>query len=364
MSFGLLKHFKDLKKEGNEKINITFTKHLILGHDLGAVLKLLKILKDHPGESVKLVSNRPLSKKIIIESNDFNVTQLRSAEEIPEIYRDHHSARIFSQKKAPIFYKDGKFHEFHGRAKSMELLAGEEFFTAMGHKLEVQSLFSPEDWEKLDETLNAHHEMRITQSIVKSQPKDLVEKAEWTLSFKDFSKMTCENLYVSISPKKFLNYLENKEELTPELIDVCSAVNVQSAITVTWELSKEIHADEQTLLIPQSMTHEWGHFMVEFEKFEKTQLCHVLFLINEEEPQSEDLAGKIKLMKRVLDRVFPDFERSVLKEYIRFDDEMFITGIKDELLEQLGFDYPSLKFIGQMTPSNSQHKYIYRSLKS
>jgi hypothetical protein len=360
MSFGLLKHFKDHKKVGDDKTKTTFTQHLILGHDLGAVLRLLKILKDHPGESVRLVSNKPLNRKILVESYDFGVTQLRSQEEIPEIYREFHNAKIASQKKKPIFYKDGKFHEFQGRAKSMELLAGEEFFTALGHKLDVQSLFSEEDWNNLDEILKSHHDMRIIQSIKKTAVVDLVEKTEWSLSFKDFSIMTSETLYVSMSPKKFLNLLENKEALTPELIDLCSSVNVQSAITLTWELSKELYPEEQTLLIPQSMTHEWGHFIVEFEK----TLCHVLFLINEEEPQSEDLAGKIKLMKRVLDRVFPDFEKSVLKEYIRFDDEMFISGVKDAVLEQVGFDYPSLKFIGQMSPSTPEHKYLFRSLKS
>src|SRR5690606_14522652 len=126
--------------------------------------------------------------------------------------------------------------------------------------------------------------------------------------------------------------------------------------------------EEKTLFIPQSMTHEWGHFIVEFEQFDhsaKIQKCHVLFLIHEEEPQTEDLASKIKLMKRVLDRVFPDIEKHMVKEFIRFDDEMFISDIKEEALEQVGFDYPNLKFLGQTAPvphEQLNQKYIARTL--
>jgi hypothetical protein len=115
------------------------------------------------------------------------------------------------------------------------------------------------------------------------------------------------------------------------------------------------------------MTHEWGHFIVEFENTNEGQFCHALFLIHEEEPQTEDLASKIKLMKRVLERVFPDFEKNINKEYIRFDDEMFISDVKDNLIEQIGFDYPTLKFLGQvapMKPQFAQEKFLSRVLLS
>src|SRR5690606_22132240 len=121
----------------------------------------------------------------------------------------------------------------------------------------------------------------------------------------------------------------------------------------TYILNKEVYPHERTLFIPQSMTHEWGHFIVEFQNYDfetKTQLCHVLILIHDEEPQPEDLGQKIRLMKRVMDRVFPELDGALLKEYIRFDDEMFISNIKDQETEQISFDYPKLNFLGQATP--------------
>ncbi len=368
MTFGLLKHFKEARK-GNHEVTLTrHIKHVIVGHDLGAVLKLVELKKNSPDESVKIVTNRPLSRQILIENYQFGVSHLRSSGAVEGTYRKHFNVRLSPQAKSPVFYKDGKFHEFGSRAKPMDLLSGEAFFAEKGYRIELSSLFDEASWENLDAIINEALDVRIFESIEKSTPQDLVEKQEWTLSFKDFTKLTCENLYVSLSPKKFLSYLTHKEALTAELIDVCSGATSQGAISVTWILNKEIHEGDQTLFIPQSMTHEWGHFVVEFEKFDHKLgqgYCHVLFLIHEEEPQSEDLATKIKLMKRVLERVFPNLEKHIEKEYIRFDDEMFIADVKDQTAEQLAFDYPTLIFLGQSTPMPTQHaqeKFLARTL--
>ncbi|HXH74633.1 MAG TPA: hypothetical protein VNJ08_06685 [Bacteriovoracaceae bacterium] len=370
MTFGLLKHFKGYKRGVHGNVTTAHFQHVILGHDLGSILKLMELKRDCPDETVRLVSSRALTRQALLENYQYGPTLIRSQAAVEGIYKRFFNAKIMPHPKGAIFYKEGKFHEFGSRAKSMELQAGEEFFTSPGYKLELSSLFSEEEWENLDNILQEHQEIRIFESIDKTTPTDLVNKSEWLLSFKDFSQVTCENLYVGISPKKFLSLFSNKDSLTPELIDLCASVDIQTGISVTWMLNKDIFTEERTLFIPQSMTHEWGHFIVEFEPYEyhtKTQLCHVLFLIHEDEPQTEDLGSKIKLMKRVLDRVFPDIEQHITKEFIRFDDEMFISDIKERALEQVGFDYPNLKFLGQVSPVSgnfSNEKFLSRTLLS
>ncbi|HXH31172.1 MAG TPA: hypothetical protein VNJ01_10205 [Bacteriovoracaceae bacterium] len=357
MSFGLLKHFKDHKRAIVSQSASKHFQHVILGEDLGAVLKLLETRKNFPDETVRLISNRLLSRDALIQQYDDGVTQIRSLRAVEAIYRKFHHSQISPYTKDAAFYKEGKFHDFTGRAKTMELQKGEAYFIPKGFRLKIRSLFSPEEWEHLDEILSEHYEIKMFEAIEKTQVQDLVEKKEWVLRFKDFTSMSAENLYISTSPKKFLSYLSQKEQFTPELIDVCTSVVVQAGISVTWKLDKEYYAESRTLFIPQSMTHEWGHFIVEFESFDQDkneQLCHALFLIHEEDPQSEDLAAKIKLMKRVLERVFPDLEAHIKKEYIRVDDEMFISNVKDEAIEQLSFDYPTLKFLGQMSPLKTE----------
>jgi hypothetical protein len=368
MSFGLLKHFKDSKSGASKNTSVNHFQHVILGQDLGAVLKLLDIRRNSPDQSVRLIASRPLNRQLLIENYQYGVSQLRSALAVENIYRKYHEAKIFPQTKEAAFYKDGKFHDFGGRAKSMELQSGEDFFSHKAYRLELASLFTPAEWDGLDTILNEYCELRIFEAIDKTIPEDLVDKKEWLLTFKDYHKTSCENLYVSLSPKRFLGFLHNKESLTKDLIDFSSSVNVQAAISVTWKLDKEVHAEENTLFIPQSMTHEWGHFLVEFETYnfqQKEQLCHALFLIHDEDPQTEDLGQKIKLLKRVLDRVFPDIEKHIKKEYIRFDEEMFISNVKDSAMEQVSFDYPTLRFLGQASPMPtelSQEKFLSRVL--
>lgn len=364
MTFGLLKHFKDLKKHSHALGQITHMDHVIIGNDLGSVLKLIELKKKFPHESVKLICSRPITKDLLVENYELGVTQLRSEVAVGNIYKKFFNAQIIPQKKEASFYKDGKFHDFGGRAKPMELQPGEEFFIQKGYRIKVENFFDVEDWNQLDQTLTLCSDIRILESIEKTDPQDLVDRNEWLLAFKDFSRITTEKLYISQSPKKFLNFLTKKEALTPELIDVCSSARVQGAISVSWKLKSEIYTEERTLFIPQSMTHEWGHFILEFEQRE-TPYCHALFLIHEDEPQTEDLASRIKLMKRVIERVFPNFEQAITKEFIRFDEEMFISEWKDGAAEQVSFDYPSLKFVSQVAPMPSdlgQEKFMARVL--
>lgn len=365
-----MKHMKDQKKGSHGLDTITYMSNVLIGQDLATVLKLLELRKTHSHDTIKLITQRPINRQLLIENYQYGVSPLRSSEVIEEIYKSYFNARVYPQSQTPQFYKDGKFHDFGGRAKPMELQTGEEYFTRKGFRAEIASFFSEDDWNNLDAIINQHIDIRLIESIEKTEVQDLVEKNEWLLTFKDFKKITCENLHFSLSPKKFLQLLKNKEKVTPDLIDFCSSAEIQGAMSITWVVSKELHAQEQTLMIPQSMTHEWGHFIFEFEKFDhsaETQLCHALFLVHEDEPQAEDLASKIKLMKRVFDRVFPDFENVIQKEFIRYDDEMFISGVKDQLIEQIGFDYPTLKFLGQMAsvkPQFSHEKFLARVLLS
>ncbi len=367
MSFGLLKHFKNTKVSPFAVAPKIHYKNVILGSDLGAVLELMKVLRNE-GESVRLISTRPLNKKNLLDQYEDSVSLLRSEDAVREIYRKHHNVRLSPQTKDAIFYKEGKFHEFSGRAKSMNILSGEEFFLKRGHSVELEGFFSSEEWANLDHILDQNVELRIFESIENVEPTDLVNISNWEVTFKDFKTITAEKIYVCFSPKKFLGYLKHKEKLSPEMIDACSSPQVQSALAVTWILNRELYATNETLFIPQSMTHEWGHFIVEFTPFDhkkNEQVCHSLMLIHEEDPQAEDLASRIKLMKRVLERVFNHLEESILRESIRFDEEMFVGGIKDQLLEQLGFDYPSLTFAGQMShmPENLMNeKFLARTL--
>ncbi|MBA2403304.1 MAG: hypothetical protein H0V66_00920, partial [Bdellovibrionales bacterium] len=169
MSFGLLKHFKDHKKGFQAQNAAKFVAHVVLGSDLGSVLKLIELRKSHPSESISLITPRVVNKKLLIENYQYGVSHMRSQAAVAEIYKSHFDAKISAQKLNPQFYKDGKFHEFSGRAKSMDLLTGEHFFLEKGYRLEISSLFTTEDWENLDTIISQHIDIRIVEGIEKTE---------------------------------------------------------------------------------------------------------------------------------------------------------------------------------------------------
>src|SRR5690606_34548477 len=143
--------------------------------------KVFALRKTENLDSIKIISNRVLNKKTLVENYNLGVCLLRSENAVTEIYKNHFNAKILPQKGEPIFYKDGKFHEFNSRAKPMQILNEESFFLSKGFRVDISSLFSPEDWENFDSIISSHLDIRILESVEKSEVKDLVEKSEWSL---------------------------------------------------------------------------------------------------------------------------------------------------------------------------------------
>ena len=94
MSFGLLKQFKDQKKSLHTQNEAKFVAHVVLGSDLGSVLKLIELHKAHPSESIRLITPRIVNKKLLIENYQYGVSQMRSQEAVSEIYKHFYDAKV------------------------------------------------------------------------------------------------------------------------------------------------------------------------------------------------------------------------------------------------------------------------------
>jgi hypothetical protein len=123
---------------------------------------------------------------------------------------------------------------------------------------------------------------------------------------------------------------------------------------LSWLASKELYPEAATLFVPQSMTHEWGHFIVDIHSYDSKKnghLINALILLHEEEPTSELMADKIKLCKRVFERVFNDFSQYTSKEYIHASEHLFQTPHELSLLDALLVGVPKVHLL----PSRSLH---------
>ena len=146
----------------------------------------------------------------------------------------------------------------------------------------------------------------------------------------------------------------------------CVTIENHSAIAVHFKAKAEVYLESGSLIIPQSMTHEWGSFLLDIEPFNPTnstqELTAVTFL-SEDDVQEEDLAKKIKLMRRVIERVLPEFTEDNVDQMIRFSDEFDITGVDDTLFSDLQSEH--VKFCGHASPidkgDSNDFKYFSRA---
>ena len=86
-------------------------------------------------------------------------------------------------------------------------------------------------------------------------------------------------------------------------------------------------------------------------------------IIDLDEVNEEELAKKIKLMKRVIGRVFPDFEKVKYTEHIHYNESELIKNFKDDLYHQDNEEQEYLKFVGIGAPlkEDDSEKFQYES---
>ncbi|MCE3014016.1 MAG: hypothetical protein LW878_13225 [Proteobacteria bacterium] len=365
MSFGI-KSFKKNKQDlaAGEKRHIT---HVILGQDISAVLKLVSLKSQHAPENLRLITPRFLTREVLIDQFRCSPSTLRSNEHTLQVLEKYPFAKSLRYETESLFYKDGSWHKFNSRAKPMELKSFEETFRPARQELTLESLFSPEDWEQLDETLKTYQSVRVLEKLEKQVPTDLAQVDEWWMLFHDLGEVTATHLYTSLSARELLKRSGQGQSLPTEMSAWLSSVEKKAAIAIRFDCSKQLHEETQTLFIPQSMTHEWGHFIVDVHPYDAQTKSHplmALILLHDEEPTSEIMADKIKLLKRVFERVFPRFQETIQSEYIFVSEDFFEVINNEKLAEELNVGVPSLTLLGQYSTENLTHNFLSRALLS
>ncbi|MBY0516398.1 MAG: hypothetical protein K2P81_05790 [Bacteriovoracaceae bacterium] len=366
MSFGL-KSFKKQKDDSKSAQGRTHISQVILGGDLAAVLKLVELKKTFSPTDLRLITPRFLTKQHLIENYESSVSTLRDNALTLEIAAKFPNAKSVRFENESLFMKDGSWHKFGSRAKPMEFQTGEDYFLNPRQEIELSSLFSSSDWNELDDILNTYQNVRILEKIEKQNPTDLASQDEWWMLFRDLSEVTCTDLWLSLAARDVLKASDQGQTLPTEMAAWLASLKRQAGITISWQSSKEMYPEVATLFVPQSMTHEWGHFIVDIHPYneaKKSYPLNALILLHDEEPTSELMADKIKLCKRVFDRVFKDFSQSVSKEYIHASEDLFEIPSEPNLAESLLIGVPKLHMLGHGALTPAEAKFLPRSLLS
>jgi len=342
----------------------SFFKHVVYGENFEAVLTFLKLNKAYPNE-VKFITPNPYFYTEVMQQIHCSLNPIRSEEVAKTIMGLNPALEIFKSNDDVYFYKDTKFHKFGGRAKSHDLKPTETFYTNAYYNFKPEALIPSE--EELDALLKEHQLNKIIAEIIVTEPTDLVEKVNFKLATGEHEYIECEYLYFCESPKKFFNLVKDKSKLSDTLQEYIAPLDAYSGICVYFECDREVFEAASTMIIPQSMTHDWGSFMLEFEAYDpaaKSQKFKAFSFVSEDDVQEEDLAKKIRLMTKVIERVLPEFAKAQVKQTIKYNTEFLIEGVKDEYAAKIK-DLP-VKFISNAAPiekeNASEYQYFSRSL--
>lgn len=366
MSFGL-KAFKRQKDDSKNQAARIHIAQVILGADLAAVLKLVELKNQFGPETLRLITPRFLTKQSLIETFDAGVSTLRDNVQTLQIAGKFPGCQSLRYDHESYFAKEGQWHKFGSRAKPMNFAAGEEYFLPARQELVLSSLFSENDWNNLDEILKAYQSVRVLEKLEKKAVSDLALQDQWWMLFHDLGEVTCTDLWTSLPAKQILKASEQGSTLPTEAGAWFASVQRQAGIALSWECTKELHPEPRTLFIPQSMTHEWGHFILDIHPWDDARKCYpvqALILLQDEEPTSEGMADKIKLAKRVLERVLNDFEKSIRKEHILASEDLLEWPSDPKLAEPLLISVPNLHVIGQIAATTSDERFLARALLS
>lgn len=362
-----------LKKESKEKIRKDsrfYFNHIIIGDDHVAAALYFKLSKKHPDKQITIISSSLLNKQSVQNELKCQISTIRDEESAHLLISKNASLEVAPTNKDPLFYKDTKLHSFKGRAKPHELMEDEDYFSAPFYEFKWENLFDSNDLERFDEVILAHQHNKYIETIELTEPEDLVEVTNFKVFTSQNEVFECEHLHFCYSPKDFYKIVKDKNSLDLSLHQYCNKLDSRTSLTVHYESNQHFYDSFGTVYLPQSVTHDWGHFICDIKPFDPVKECQeitALMFVTDEISTEEDLAKKIRLMKRVIDRVFPLFAKSEVKEFINYRVSSFIKNNDDSLAELMKKTHPDLYFYGEGAYLNEGHqnsKYMVRSILS
>jgi hypothetical protein len=334
--FNLLK----LKKVEDTNISTSYIRHLVVGEDLFSVALFWELRKKLGDEQVKWVCPKPITEKDLIP---LGPNTLRGEANIEKFKRVFPDVATHECETPAEFYKELKWRPFGGRAKSEKLLWNEEFFTQKRADFDIHTLFPFLKEEGLYETLEGLRMDFGVKNIARQQPDDLAEPANFSIELSNNDIVKCEHLYWGGGPRGFLDAYAKKNELSDEFITFCEEATSPAALYIQMEFDGVVTDKEQTLFVPLSYTHEWGHFVGEFKGLEEgKQKGEFVTFMDIEHTNEQEISKKIRLLKKNLEKIFGEKIPQISDEFIKLTSSSPCLKIDDNLFKDLKSDWQTL----------------------
>jgi hypothetical protein len=335
MAFKDIQKLKKITEIEKEFIQVP---HLVVGKDMFAVAMYRDLVAKYGAENVRLLSEDKITANDSMIKGPGTIRGEENQKVIHDLFPD---SLVHKFTKPSIFYKDMTWKAFGGRSKSEALKFDEEFFTATRYEIPMEEIPNIED----------SYLVKI-KSITKRDERFLVECINGT-------EFSAEKLYFGKSPYHYMNLFSDKNLLSNRFIQFCESTQTSEALVVKFIFDKPISDIEETMFIPLSYTHEYGHFVGEFKSVGAQQLIEFLHFIDADQTSEEDISRIIRQLKKSLEKIFEKFLSANSDEFIAIEHEIGCLKIDDQAYdESLATDKmntDNLFFIGINAPIADAH---------
>ncbi len=339
MSFSALRGLKKVEKISKTKV---FKDTVVVGDDVFSLALFYQLKNKFGADSVTLISERDIEQSSLVLDGP---STLRGEANI-SLFKNFFPEKVKNIKTGAEFFKDLRFKKFDGRSKSEKLLWGEEFFTQDHVEISESEIFPFLNSSDFIESLKPCHIKKRLTEIKKSDE----ENSNWELYTSDGESLCVKSLYWGLGPKEFLNLFSQKSQLSNEFIEFCDGAGTHMSLIVKFIFERPLTDKEETIFIPLSYTHEWGHFVGEF----KENSAQFLAFIDKNHTSEEEVSKKIRILKKNLEKIFPDFKTISYQEYVSLTPKSPCQNIDDSLFPKQEFSERGLFFFGVNAPLNEE----------
>lgn len=347
--------FKDihkLKKIAVVERETFVVPYLVIGKDIFSLSLYNDLKAAHGAENVRLLSQDALLHSDLLPKGPSSIRGETNQRLFKELYPD---VAITKCNENSLFYKDMTWKSFGGRSKSETLKYDEGFFTGDRIDPDFEQIFKniPHSDEFINQVSEEAYHVKV-KSIRRSENGFIVECINGT-------EFHCEQLFFGLSPYHYLEFYSEKSELSDAFIQFCESTKTSSALFVKYVFEEKPLSDmKETLFIPLSYTHEWGHFIGEFKDNKGVQEIEFMHFLEDQLMSEEDVSRVIRLLKKSMEKIFENYLKIKSREFISLEQEIGCLKIDDAVFDKSLEGHPevhkNLFFIGINAPVSQQQR--------
>ncbi|MFT6069582.1 MAG: hypothetical protein ACJAT2_001030 [Bacteriovoracaceae bacterium] len=328
MSFSDIRALK--KEESNETVS-RFVRHLVVGEDLYSVALYKSLLEKFGNEEVQLLCQSELSPLEILPKGPSSLRGQVNIESFKKLFPNIEIKEVEGEAE---YFKEQEFRKFSGRGKPEALLWGEAYFKEPRADIDLSQIYPFINDLEFFKNLNEKKWDNTLTGLTQVQSTDLIENSSWSLKTSNGEELNCEKLYWGAGPQSFLNHYEDKNKLGDKFIEFCESTITPASLYIKFIFEENITDKTETIFVPLSYTHEWGHFIGEFGDVDGKQSIEFVLHIDINQQNEEDISRKIRLLKRHIEKIFKKSKKVSCEEFITLDKNSPCPNIDDSLYQE------------------------------